>query len=169
MLQRIQTIYLLLAFICTVLLLMFPIFSVEVVNTAPLSNSMPAGTAEFGAYGVRGTGISDGSFPMYLVIITISLLLATGILLYKRRPRQLLVCRLVLIVHFLFTAGIYAFYYAGQNIMTAGLKGESESIQTTFYMEAGFYLLIPPLAFIWLAIRGIKRDENLVQSLDRLR
>jgi len=169
MLQRIQTIYLLLAFTCLVLLLMFPIFSVEVVNNDTGLNSIASGSAEFGVYGVRGDGIPDGSFPLYLIVIATALLVAAGIMFYKKRPRQLLICRLGLIVHFLFTAGVYAFYYAGKNIMTAGLTDNTEAVQTTFSMEAGFYILIPPLAFIWLAIRGIKRDENLVKSLDRLR
>ena len=45
--------------------------------------------------------------------------------------------------------------------------GETLTIQ--LFLDTGFFLIIPTVAFIWLAIQGIKRDEMLVNSLDRLR
>jgi len=35
--------------------------------------------------------------------------------------------------------------------------------------HVGFYLPVVALAFLFLAIRGIKKDEALVKSLDRIR
>jgi hypothetical protein len=162
MIQRAQTIYLGLAFICMVLLLVFPIFSVEV------SAEGASTTAVFGAYGVIGEAESN-EFPVYIVIIILALLSAAGILLYKKRPRQLLICRLNLILHLLFTAGVYLFYYFGKAFVSNGITVEGVNAEVIFGMETGFFLMIPALAFIWLAIRGIKRDEKLVKSLDRLR
>jgi hypothetical protein len=167
MLQRIQTIYLLIAFLCTILLLVFPIFSIMITDIGTESSELIM-TAEFGAYGIVG-GTGQGEFPVYFVIIALSLLSGMGILLYKKRPRQLLICRLNLIIHFLFTASVYLFYYFGEDFVTEALPPQWSASELSFGMETGFYLLIPPLALIWLAIRGIKRDENLVKSLDRLR
>ncbi len=168
MLQRAQTIYLLLAFTCMMLLLVFPIFSVDIKAIVFEGEDVINGTAEFGAYGLTGEDVG-GEFPIYLVIITLCLLSAGGIMLYKKRPRQLLICRLNLIFHLLFTAGVYFFYYFGKSLVSDGITVQGSTAEITFGMEIGFYLMIPSLAFIWLAIRGIKRDENLIKSLDRLR
>tara|TARA_B100000886_G_scaffold335217_1_gene291949 strand:+ start:57 stop:218 length:162 start_codon:yes stop_codon:yes gene_type:complete len=35
--------------------------------------------------------------------------------------------------------------------------------------HVGFYMLISSIPFLFLANRGIKKDEDLVKSLDRLR
>lgn len=151
----------LLAFVCTVLLLVFPIFN---VTASSMGQTV---TAEFGAYGLSGPDFK-GTFPIYLVFITLSLLSAAAILMYKKRPRQLLIVRLNLIVHVMVTIGIFLFYYMGKGIVASKI-GRDVSATVEFSYGAGFFLLVPPLAFLLLAIRGIKHDENLVRSLDRLR
>ena len=35
--------------------------------------------------------------------------------------------------------------------------------------HVGFYLLISSIPFLFLANRGVKKDDDLVKSLDRLR
>lgn len=166
MIQRAQTIYLGLAFISMALLLFFPVFSVEMTS--------PGGevslTAELNQNGVVGEGFESGNFPLSFFYIGLALLSAVCILMYKNRPRQLLLTRLNLILHVLFVLGIYAFYFFGKSFVQEGVTAVSDvEVDVVFYMGVGFFLLIPTIAFIYLAIRGIKRDENLVQSLDRLR
>lgn len=162
MIQRVQTIYLLLAFICTSLLLAFPIFTITAENGGEY-------VVDFGAYGLHGDGV-EASFPIYLMFMTSALFSIAAVLMYKRRPRQLMIARLNLIIHALITVGIYTFYYMGESYVISALSESAGTNPTmSFDMAVGFYLLIPPLAFIWLAIRGIKRDEELVRSLDRLR
>lgn len=167
MIQRAQTVYLALAFICMVLLLFFPIFSVE-INT-PNQDILVAG--EFGKDGVIGSGLRSGTLPIYWIFISLALLSMAGIFLYKKRPRQLLVTRLNFVLHLLLVIGVYAFYYFGKSLLASGIAAAAEGVEVevTFFMELGFFLLIPTLPFLYLAIRGIKRDENLVNSLDRLR
>jgi len=166
MIQRAQTIYLLLAFICMALLLAFPIFSIE-VSAASIDFKIDA---FFGKDGVVGEGLTTGKFPLYFVFIGLALLSFGTILLYKKRPRQLLFCRLNFILHLLLVIGVYTFYYFGSSIVERAIANTTgEEVEIRFFMEVGFFLLIPTIAFLWLAIRGIRRDENLVKSLERLR
>jgi uncharacterized membrane protein SirB2 len=166
MIQRIQSVYLLLAFLCMVLLLFFPIFSVE----ASSADGEVILKAVVDQNGVNGADLKDGSFPLYLVYIALALFSAACILLYKKRPRQLMITRINLILHLLLIVGIYVFYYFGAGFVEEGVKNLTGKETTViFYMEVGFFILIPAFAFIMLAIRGIRRDENLVKSLDRLR
>lgn len=166
MIQRIQTVYLVLAFICMALLLIFPIFSVDLVS----AQTGITITAEFGKDGLVGPGTEAGNMPISYIYISLALLTAFCIFMYKKRKRQLLFTRLNLILHFLFIVGVYVFYFFGQSFVTEALQQSSEyDVEVKFFMEVGFFLLIPTLAFLYLAIRGIKRDENLVSALDRLR
>jgi hypothetical protein len=162
MIQRIQTIYLLLAMICTGFLWMFPLFDVSV-----RAEGVEA-TASLFANTLGGDGLSK---PVNLFYIYISFLLLNlfGILLYKSRKRQIMICRLNLIIQLLYTIAVYVFYYFGRDFVAKEIFGTASYEAVTFSAQAGIYLLVPPLAFIWLAIRSIKRDEDLIKSLDRLR
>ncbi len=166
MIQRPQTVYLALAFICMIMLLFFPIFSVEVTS----ANGDVKFLGEFGKDGLVGEGLVGGTIPNYPVFIFLAMMSLAGILLYKKRPRQLLVTRLNFALHVLFTAGVYVFYFFGKGLVTEGVQLQADTdVKVVFYMSVGFFLLIPAVAFVYLAIRGIKRDEKLVTSLDRLR
>ena len=157
MIQRAQTLYLLLALICITLLLVFPVFSIEV--TPEIGDF--TFTGEFGKNGVSGTGLEKGSFPVYIAYIVLALFSIAGIMLYKNRPKQLLVARLNLILHVLVVLGVYVFYYFGKGMVEQGIQAQAgEEVSVVFYMQAGFFLLIPALAFVYLAIRGIKTGSK---------
>ncbi|MBK9592715.1 MAG: DUF4293 domain-containing protein [Crocinitomicaceae bacterium] len=186
MIQRVQTIYLVLAFLCVALLLQFPLFSVTAVSEGEYAAEV---SADFGAHGLIFTSqvnsaqdsliqytvfssVADNpktaEFPVYLLYITLALFTAAAILLYKKRKRQLLFARLSLVLHILVVIALYAFYHFG----TAAIKKtlpETAELTITFGLEIGFYLMLASIPFLILAIRGIKSDENLVKSLDRLR
>lgn len=164
MIQRVQTIYLALAFICMVLMLFFPVYSIHA------STETDAIEVVFGAYGLQDGNIAAGRFPVYLIYIILALLTLTGIFLYKNRPRQLMITRINLILHIILTIGLYLFYYVGKSFVSEALtEAVGENAEVQFSMEAGLYLLTATIPFLILAIRGIKRDEMLVKSLDRLR
>lgn len=186
MIQRIQTIYLVLAFTCVALLILFPLFSVTASVDAEITAEV---SADFGAHGLVFTSQAEtmeeralqhsvfntaldnpegAKFPVYLIYISLALFTAAAILMYKKRKRQLLLARLSFMMHLLVVIGVYAFYHFG----TAAIKKtlpETEELTIIFGLEIGFYLLLSALPFLFLAIRGIKHDENLVKSLDRLR
>ena len=63
MLQRVQTIYLALAFICIILLLNFPIFSI----TSTVNEIVTV--SEFNAHGFKSSTVETESTPFYLLYI----------------------------------------------------------------------------------------------------
>lgn len=166
MIQRVQTIYLLLAFVLMLLLMVFPIFTIEYQY---------GDEAIFQTSYLNGNGLVDtdgtvrAALPLTYFYFSLALLTAVCILFYKKRPRQLLLTRLNLIFHILFVAGVYAIYFSESLVIKGVEEMAGELLTVQISMNIGFFLLIPTIAFIWLAIRGIKRDEMLVTSLDRLR
>ncbi len=165
MLQRVQTIYFILAFTCMALLLVFPIFSIWIE-----ASGMQEVYAQFGSEGLSGEGVDEGNLPLSYAFISLALFTAACLLMYKKRPRQLLLTRINLILHILLVIGVYVFYYLGRGLLEERLTDfYGTEVFVSFRMEVGFFLLIPTVAFLFLAIRGIKRDENLVKSLDRIR
>ena len=171
MIQRVQTVYLLLALICLALLFWFPIFTVEIipqVSSDSLMNFIEL-KGEFSIYGLNGD-FPEGEYPLYLGLVLLQVLTLAGILLYKNRKRQLLVCRLNFLLTLIFVAAIYFFYYLGPSIIEQQLSLNELSVENIhFYMAPGFFMVVPPVAFLILAIRGIKRDENLLKAIERIR
>ena len=162
MLQRVQTIYLVLAFTCVSLLLFFPIFSVTTTINEVISVS------EFNAYGLQNG--QNETTPFYILYIFMALFSLAGVLLYKNRNKQIKVVRLGLIVHILVAIGFLAFSLFGKSTMLEKLTQEGiENLDIKFGHSLGYYLLFISIAFLLLAIRGIRADEKLVKSLDRLR
>jgi hypothetical protein len=108
--------------------------------------------------------------PVYLIFMSLALLTAASIMLYKNRRRQLLFCRLNFILHLLVVISFYIFYYLGQEALAQAMTERAgETVEIAFSMEVGFYLLIPTVPFLYLAIRGIKNDAKLLKSIDRIR
>ena len=164
MLQRVQTIYLVLAFICAVLLLFFPIFHLSVVDP----DGVNMASSEVGAYGLNGDATK--LFPLYIVFIAEAMLALTAIFLYKNRRKQLLVCRLNLIFQFLVAISFLLAYFFGFDFIAsqyADLGHVSENVEMKIGL--GYYLLFIGIPLLLLAIRGIRADEALLKSLDRLR
>ncbi len=164
MLQRVQTIYLALAFICITLLLTFPIFSItSTVNEIET-------LSEFNAYGFQSSANDSESTPFYILYIFMALFSLTGIFLYKKRNKQLKIVRLGLIVHTLVAIGFLVFSLFGKTTLLNKLSETGiDNMELKFGFGLGYYLLFISIAFLLLAVRGIRADEKLVKSLDRLR
>jgi uncharacterized membrane protein len=169
MIQRVQSIYLALAFLCAVLVIFFPLFSIE-IGTDTVKY-----TADFGAHGliadgVLGENLKTTQIPLYVVFIGLALITLAALFLYKNRKRQLWIVRISLIVHLLISVGIYSFYYIGRSFIAKSIElPDGETATVKLGTMAGFYFLIATIPLLVLAIRGIKADEKLVKSLDRLR
>ena len=162
MIQRKQTVYLVLAFTCIVLLLVFPIFSLS----AEQAGIVTEGT--FGAHGMEGAEGVQTEYPIYLIFISLALFSALGIMSFKNRKRQLVVTRISLILHILLAFSLCLFYYVGGNMLADKLEANGfENIH--FDLSTGFFLVVAAIPFIILSIRGIKQDEELLKSIDRIR
>jgi len=152
--QRIQTIFLLLAAI--VLGLLFtPIMSFfTVTGTQELLQQSDVAMLADGIFNIH-----DHIIFQILTILAIVASIA-AIFMFKNRTLQLTLSRLTLVgsVMILFLIGI--FFYLDYQV-----------IQANSVVSGEFGLLSPVLGIIFsiLASRGIKKDEQLVKSSDRLR
>ena len=159
MLQRIQTIYIL---ILTVLLFIAPFFSFTQFN-------LEEGNIFFLATGMKGdiTILDSFVFPNYvitgyLVSVSFSILMLVN---YKKRTRQMRYGKLLYLI-----ISITLCYML---IESYNLKNLIDSLENVVYVgqtyQIGFFLLVSSFPFLFLANRSIKKDEDLVKSLDRLR
>ena len=137
MIQRIQTIYLLLAFVVTgVLLFFFPLWT-----------------------------MSDNKeyFFMQSQVYTILLGLSTsltllGVVSYKKRQNQFVINRLNIVLN-LILLGLFVY-------RSLNLSGETPAVSEK---GIGMFLPVVAIVFLVLANKAIKKDEDLVKSVDRLR
>ena len=137
MIQRIQTIYLLLAFVVTGIL---PFF-------------IPLWT------------MSDGKEyffmqnQVYVVVLGLSTTLSLlSIVSYKKRQNQFVIDRLNIILN-LILLGLFVY-------RSLNLSGETIAVS-----EKGIGMFLPIVAIVLLVLanKAIKKDEDLVKSVDRLR
>lgn len=155
MIQRIQTVYLLLATALMSLTLFLPLATIwqggnEIIVKAWFAD----GTVGFKA-----------PLPLYLgIILSVATALPfVTIFLYKKRMTQIRLC-VSEIVLLLGSAAFIALYCYRMCDVLAELMQELN-------FTLGFAALMPVVAIIpmVLAIRGIAKDEALVRSLDRIR
>ncbi len=140
MLQRIQTVYLFLAFIATgVLPFIFPLW-------------------------VNGNG-TDYYFVGNLAFVALlglsTTLSAISILTYKKRKRQFVMNRLNIILN-LILLGLFVY-------RLLNLSGETDPDKVVSEKGIGMFIPIISIVLLSLANRAIKKDEDLVKSVDRLR
>ena len=92
-----------------------------------------------------------------LVFYIVTVLAVVSIVMYKKRQNQFVVNRLNMILN-LFLLGFFVY-------RSLSLSGE------TVVSEKGIGMLIPVFSIVFLVLtnRAIKKDEDLVKSVDRLR
>jgi hypothetical protein len=129
MIQRIQSFYILILFFLSIL-----IYS-NAFNFTP--------TSEF-----------FGRFISFNGFLGVPLLLLFTLFLYKKRKLQILLCWLLLLMHF----GQFGLLLSEVN-QNYGLNFETLAILESL---VGIFLL-------WLTKRNIQKDEALVRSVDRIR
>jgi hypothetical protein len=137
MIQRIQTVYLVLAFVVTgVLPFVFPLWT--------LSDTFD----EF-----------FWANQMYSILFGLSTSLSLlSILFYKKRQHQFVIGRLNIILN-LILLGLFVY-------RSLNLSGETITVSEK---GIGMFLPIIAIVFLVLANKAIKKDEDLVKSVDRLR
>ncbi|MBR2027055.1 MAG: DUF4293 domain-containing protein [Alistipes sp.] len=155
MIQRIQTVYLLLAVVLMSLTLFLPLATIwQGGNEIIIKAWFADGTVGFKA-----------PLPLYLgIILSVATALPfVTIFLCKKRMTQIRLC-VSEIVLLLGSAAFIALYCYRMCDVLAELMQELN-------FTLGFAALMPVVAIIpmVLAIRGIAKDEALVRSLDRIR
>ena len=131
MIQRIQTIYLLIASIAFALLsFKIPFWS---LNDAFV--------------------YAQNDNKLYLLLITLFVFSLIGVFLFKKRTVQMKLLRLSILIEFVVVVRLFLTY---------------KELNTPLDAKV-FFLLMSAFVALLLAYRGVKKDENLVRSVDRIR
>ena len=146
MIQRIQTIFLVLA--------AAGIFSVFALPFATTPEAIP--TSQF--FADADYDVQD-HIAMLILFVLAGLLTAGAIFLFNNRPLQTKVTLFGLIANILALVAT-AVLYIKFSVDTGTVEPQD---------GFGFYLPVVGLIFSFLAMRFIKKDEKLVRSADRLR
>jgi hypothetical protein len=158
MLQRIQSLYLFLAFIACVLAFFIPV--------ADFVLNSEQGYFLFSILGLKDAGPGHQqvfnwmfSFPLWSLNALVGILCLYIIFQYKNRIRQLKLLRINVLINIILIG--FLFYYSASLI-------ESKLGMTPHY-RAGIYFPLAAVLLQIMATRGIRHDEKLVRSADRLR
>ena len=152
MIQRKQTIYLLLAVIASVVCMCMPIgtFDVDGLHTV----------REFNLWLVDAEGQrSFDCWPLFAVLLPSSALSCYTIFLYHNRRVQAKMC----MFNIFMLVGWYILDTVYSNVLGDSASGSS------FQVEFAGGLPAFSIAFLFLAYKGIMADERLVRAADRIR
>lgn len=164
MIQRIQTLFLLIAFIATILLFFFPVASITEF-TQVQSEALATDYYELGV-----TGFIDPSpasipqlskyvfIPLIIIVVMELILIGFTIFRYKNRLHQLKLVKMGVFLNIILVAGIFLNY-------------PKLFIDSQIEIEPGMgaYFPLISLIFLVMAYRYILKDEKLIKSVDRLR
>ena len=156
MIQRIQTLYLFIATIAITLMFFFPIagyygdlhaFQFSILG---MNNMAPDAEMIFTPY---------FTLPLLFFVVCILIVTITIILLFKNRNKQLKLIKVDMLLNIVLIIGIFILY---SRVIQSTIE-VSESFKTAVFFP------VISLIFLVLSYRAVKKDENLVRSVDRLR
>ena len=141
MIQRIQTLWLLLAAIFSFLTFKLPFYS----------GNKPS---KEGTHQPENVTLDSASEIFIMVLASVVIILCfIALVMYKKRKQQLNIT----IVNIIFSIVLVVLYFLQIQKFTTG----------NLALSSLFTLAVP--VFLFLAARGIWKDEKLIKSLDRLR
>ena len=159
MIQRIQTVYLALAFIAMLAMFYFPLASFIggtndhlIYYVYNVKSEMPSGNPEIPSF---------FTYPILALAVLASLFSFMAIFMYKNRRMQMKLVRGSIIL-ILAMIAVFFFYATPLLEKASGLVGFAE-------YDIGTYMPLIAFVFLFLANRAIMSDEKLIRSADRLR
>ncbi|MDY0343917.1 MAG: DUF4293 domain-containing protein [Lentimicrobium sp.] len=158
MIQRKQTLFLIVAAIALVALYFFPVASFWselayykfFIYKLELQGPMEANLFQKGL--VMPLGIFNGIIVLVILI---------SIFLFKKRRQQMRLVKLSILMNVILVGLIFFVY--------ASLIGKTLNTSADYSGDAGIYFPLICLIMLILANRAILKDEKLVRSVDRLR
>ena len=159
MIQRIQTVFYLVA----LLLIALPLLGMEVFTFA--NENVIHHVTLFGntreLLAPNEVTFKLVQLPLFWGNLVLVLLLLLTIILYKNLRLQLRLGRFVLMLYFLVIGGLFVvLYFIYTWLMITGVS---------LSIGAGVYLMVAGIPFVWLGNRGVNKDRKLLDSMDRLR
>lgn len=158
MIQRIQTLFLLLAVIAAAMIFFFPLAGIYsdqytyMFYIYEMRNMVPGEASIFSKWTV---------LPLAILDIVIGFLTLITIFYYKKRLVQLRLVRMSIFFTIILVVLILFVY--------ANLIERNMNVSPDYLSEAGIYFPLICLIFLILANRFINHDERRVRSVDRLR
>lgn len=152
MIQRIQTLYLVVVAMMMTLTLLFPIAEFQIEGH----------DFTLGAFALSSDVVSHSTIWLGILLVLAIAIPVVTIFLFKRRTLQIRLCAVEAVL--LIGAVVFiALYYWLTNRMFEGFDIE--------HKQLGWAAIMPVMALILdvLAARAIFKDEVLVRSLDRIR
>ncbi|MDP3464014.1 MAG: DUF4293 domain-containing protein [Bacteroidales bacterium] len=156
MIQRIQSVFLVLAIISTVLLFFFPIamyygdYNTIKFFIFDLKDSVPDSKPLYNQYFV---------LPLLLLNLAAAGLSFYALISFKTMRKQMQMIKYAIFSVILLIAAVF-FFYTDHIAKTVNVEAK---------YEFGVFLPLITLVFLVLATRSIQRDINLIRSADRLR
>ncbi len=157
MIQRIQTVWLLLSSLVLLGLFMFPY--VNYIDLVGLGKNIYVS----GVYTSVNNVTSKESSFLLMTIATVVLAIIPLLIIFKYKNRKMQLSLIMLQVVLICLFAIWMFV-AANNILD--LINQSIGASN---IGIGFFLLPVSIIFLGLAIRGIRNDEKLIKSAERLR
>ena len=162
MIQRRQTIFMFLAAIISALLFFMPLASFDNGTTI----------MKFTIFGIQNPieNISlSGTYTWPLVVLAVLMTAAPIVtaLLYKKRELQVRLCRLNMLTNIVFIGLVFLYYEADILKVISAVEGDTYQLDVAYFF--GTVIPIVNLLLEIFAIRGIKKDIELLKSIDRLR
>lgn len=152
MIQRIQTLYLFIAD-----LLIASLFILPLAEFAGKDGRLFLLTIN-GVFSDGNRDIISRSWPLLILVCLILILVTVAIFQYKNRIRQINISYLTVLLLIGLIAAIIFFIWRNNTIL-----------EGAYALKIYFTFPLISAIFIFLAIRGIAKDEHLVKSIDRIR
>ena len=152
MIQRKQTLFLLIALILNILLFFFPFCEFSVNKTEIYKITV------FGITSLADNTVITNLYPLLILLILILIINFLTIFLFKKRMLQI---RLN-VFNIILNAGLIILFFFFMHKATADMSA---------IISYKISIIIPLISIIlyFLSIKFIRSDENLLRSLDRIR
>lgn len=157
MIQRIQTIWLLLATIVILGLFMFPYLNY--IDLVGLGKKLFV-TGEYSA--VNNESVKQSNFLLQ-TIATIVVALVPFVTIFQFKNRKLQIKLIFVSIALIALLGVWMYF---TSVATLDLISQSFGANN---IGVGFFLLPISIIFLAMALGGIRNDEKLIKSADRLR
>ncbi len=155
MIQRIQTLYLLLVVLLTTVTFFSPVAGLQHAEQAAIYEMSYRGLFEMN---VSGNNMLANTWMLTALMALIPLLAFITIILFKKRMLQI---RLI-IFNIVLMAGFYG-------LMFIYLWQYGKSLEASLYLEISAAFPLVGIILSIMAIRAIGKDEALIKSLNRIR
>ena len=152
MIQRIQTVFLLGAVVSLAMMIFLPLAEI-LTDDGVYYTALSSGLRK------QGGEIVFPTMPVIILLVVTALMSLGNTFLFKNRKLQIRLCVYAIILSFGLIGLLYYFWV----IMFRQLDVDS------YWLKLPLVLPIASIIFTYLAFRGIRKDEILIRSIDKLR